>query len=184
MPLTGSVADNTCWCLDLFGVNISPHPRRRSRITSLVPASVCFASPSSTLVALQVFACQPPDMPIGGSIVRMTKWLFRLLLVALPFLPAAPVAANPLADELRQLVATHPEIKTRASQLEAAQAGIDRAFAGYLPKLDAVAQVGPQYIVTGRSGPPSAMKPALRRCVAKDVVNDVACGAAGCGQRS
>lgn len=76
----------------------------------------------------------------------MTKWLFRLLLLALPFLPAAPVSANPLADELRQLVATHPEIKTRASQLEAAQAGIDRAFAGYLPKLDAVAQVGPQYI--------------------------------------
>lgn len=37
--------------------------------------------------------------------------------------------------------------------------------------------------VTGRSGPPSCAELGLRGCVAKDVVNDVACGVAGCGRR-
>ena len=37
--------------------------------------------------------------------------------------------------------------------------------------------------VTGRSGPPSCADVGLRRCVVKDVVSDVACGAVECGRR-
>lgn len=76
----------------------------------------------------------------------MAKWVFPLLFAGGSLLPCNSADANPLSEELRHLVATHPEIKTRQAQVESARAGIERAYAGYLPRLDAIAEVGPQYI--------------------------------------
>jgi adhesin transport system outer membrane protein len=66
--------------------------------------------------------------------------------VALAFAACTPVLAQPLAVELRGLVETHPEILSRGQDLQAASSGIDRAYAGYLPKFDVLGAFGPQYI--------------------------------------
>ncbi len=54
--------------------------------------------------------------------------------------------AQTLASELQGLLANHPQILARQRSVEAAEHGVTKAFAGYLPKLDIVGQSGPQYI--------------------------------------
>lgn len=63
--------------------------------------------------------------------------------------------AQSLQDELQALADTHPEVAGRRHAVAAAGSEIDRASAGYLPKLDISAGMGPQYIdspVTSRAG--------------------------------
>ena len=57
-----------------------------------------------------------------------------------------PASAQALKVELQELVKTHPEILSRQSSLVAAREGIDKAYAGYLPRVDVVGAYGPQYI--------------------------------------
>lgn len=59
---------------------------------------------------------------------------------------APPLLAQTLESELGGLLKSHPEIRAREKQLEAARHGVDRAYAGYLPKLDVFGETGPQYI--------------------------------------
>ncbi len=54
--------------------------------------------------------------------------------------------AETVEVELRELVQSHPEILAREKGVEAADAGIGKAFAGYLPKVDILGATGPQYI--------------------------------------
>lgn len=54
--------------------------------------------------------------------------------------------AETVEVELRELVQSHPEILAREKGVEAADAGIGKAFAGYLPKVDVLGATGPQYI--------------------------------------
>ncbi len=54
--------------------------------------------------------------------------------------------AQSLSDELQGLVANHPEIMAKQRSVEAAESGVTKAYAGYLPKLDIFGQSGPQYI--------------------------------------
>ncbi len=44
------------------------------------------------------------------------------------------------------MVQSHPEILAREQEVETADQGINKAFAGYLPKVDVLGAVGPQYI--------------------------------------
>lgn len=72
---------------------------------------------------------------------------FALLLCALAVpLLAGPARAQSLTDELQVLADTHPEITGRRHAVDAAGSDIDRASAGYLPKLDISTGIGPQYI--------------------------------------
>lgn len=59
---------------------------------------------------------------------------------------ARPVRAETLQRELQGLINSHPEILAREKEVEAADSGIGKAFAGYLPKVDVLGAVGPQYI--------------------------------------
>jgi Outer membrane protein len=69
-----------------------------------------------------------------------------LVLLACTAVPGPPLRAETLEKELQGLVKTHPEILARERQVEAADSGITKAFAGYLPKVDVLGAVGPQYI--------------------------------------
>ncbi|MFO1152205.1 MAG: TolC family outer membrane protein [Rhodospirillales bacterium] len=63
--------------------------------------------------------------------------------------------AQPLRTELQDLVKTNPEILAQQSAVAAASETIDKAYAGYLPRLDVVGAYGPQYIdspLTEQSG--------------------------------
>jgi adhesin transport system outer membrane protein len=61
-------------------------------------------------------------------------------------------AAEPLLSELAGLLETNPEIKARQHAVDSAREGISKAYAGYLPKLEAKAAVGPQYIKSPLAG--------------------------------
>jgi adhesin transport system outer membrane protein len=70
-------------------------------------------------------------------------------------LPTGSARAQALTDELQVLADTHPEIAGRSHAVDAAGSDIDRASAGYLPKLDISTGIGPQYIdspLTRRAG--------------------------------
>lgn len=90
----------------------------------------------------------------GGSLVSaLRSALSACLLAILP--PMGDAAAQSLSDELQVLADTHPEIAGRRHAVDAAGSEIDRASAGYLPKLDVSTGIGPQYIdspVTSRAG--------------------------------
>lgn len=82
----------------------------------------------------------------GGSLVSALRFALSACLLAI--LP-------PMGDELQVLADTHPEIAGRRHAVDAAGSEIDRASAGYLPKLDVSTGIGPQYIdspVTSRAG--------------------------------
>jgi adhesin transport system outer membrane protein len=57
-----------------------------------------------------------------------------------------PISAQALQTELQELVKSHPEILARENSVAAAREAIDKAYAGYLPKLDVLGAYGPQYI--------------------------------------
>jgi len=74
---------------------------------------------------------------------------FLQCLVSLVFVAAGSsgvARAQSLNDELQGLVANHPEILAKRRSVEAAEPGVTKAYAGYLPKLDIFGQSGPQYI--------------------------------------
>lgn len=75
--------------------------------------------------------------------------------VLVSLLQSTPAAGQTLEKELETLVRSHPEILSREASALAARDGIDRAYAGYLPRLDVVGAYGPQYIkspLTEQSG--------------------------------
>jgi len=55
-------------------------------------------------------------------------------------------SAQSLGDELRGLLANHPEVRSRTNALESANKAVDEAFAGFLPSIDLSADVGPEHI--------------------------------------
>lgn len=57
-----------------------------------------------------------------------------------------PVSAQALQSELEELVKSNPEILARQNAVMAAREAIDKAYAGYLPRLDVLGAYGPQYI--------------------------------------
>jgi adhesin transport system outer membrane protein len=76
-------------------------------------------------------------------------------------LGAGSISAQPLDAELRGLLTSHPELLAREKAVESADQGVRRAYAGYLPRLDAVGEFGPQYIdspVTSQAGGGSWLK--------------------------
>ncbi len=84
------------------------------------------------------------------------SFTLALLVFVLALLtPVGEAAAQSLNDELQTLADTHPEIAGRRHAVAAAGSEIDRASAGYLPKLEVSTGIGPQYIdspVTSRAG--------------------------------
>jgi adhesin transport system outer membrane protein len=62
------------------------------------------------------------------------------------FSSAPRVGAQPLEAELWELLQTHPEILAREKTVEAAQQGVRKALAGYIPKVDIYGATGPAYI--------------------------------------
>lgn len=78
----------------------------------------------------------------------MRRSLASALLVAivLCMTGAGTSHAQTLDSELSGLLKSHPDVRARERQAQAAEHGIDRAFAGYLPKFDIYGQTGPQYI--------------------------------------
>ncbi|MCP5364959.1 MAG: TolC family outer membrane protein [Hyphomicrobiales bacterium] len=73
--------------------------------------------------------------------------LLAVYCVALSTLVAPlPAGAQSLQAELRGLLASHPVVREREKQVEAARQGIDGAFSTYLPRVDVSGEVGPQRI--------------------------------------
>ena len=83
-------------------------------------------------------------MPGRGGFVQ------RIIVCAIAGLLALAMGgacrAQSLDSELAGLLASHPQILARMRSAEAAEQGVRKAFAGYLPKLDIFGQTGPQYI--------------------------------------
>jgi outer membrane protein, adhesin transport system len=76
------------------------------------------------------------------------------LVVALAALPY-PSAAQPLNEALKNLLTTNPEIQAREKAVESNRQGIRQAYSGYLPRVDAFGEYGPNYIdspVTKQAG--------------------------------
>jgi len=65
---------------------------------------------------------------------------------------AGTSSAQSLGDELRGLLANHPEVRSRTNALESANKAVDEAFAGFLRSVDVSADVGPEHIDS--PGPP------------------------------
>jgi len=84
----------------------------------------------------------------GGSGLKMFT---RSLVVAVATAFCATLysgtsSAQSLGDELRGLLANHPEVRSRTNALESANKAVDEAFAGFLPSLDLSADMGPENI--------------------------------------
>ncbi len=56
---------------------------------------------------------------------------------------AADAIAKPLQEELQGLLASHPDIRAREAAVASARSGVDRSYAGYLPRLDITGETGP-----------------------------------------
>ena len=69
-----------------------------------------------------------------------------VLAFALLILPGAPSNAQTMEEELQGLINASPEILASRKTLQSTLKGVDGAFAGYLPKVDAVGESGPEYI--------------------------------------
>lgn len=54
--------------------------------------------------------------------------------------------AQPLEQELKGLIKDNPEILARQKEVESARKGVDVAFGGFLPRLDANGEIGPEHI--------------------------------------
>ncbi|MFO1118655.1 MAG: TolC family protein [Rhodospirillales bacterium] len=79
----------------------------------------------------------------GGFVQRiLASAIAGLLALAL----SGAGRAQSLDSELAGLLASHPQVLARMREAEAAEQGVRKAFAGYLPKLDVFGQTGPQYI--------------------------------------
>lgn len=76
--------------------------------------------------------------------------MFASKLVAGVVLLAVSVPANlgavTLRDELAGILTDHPRIKAEQEKAAAAQAGVRRAYSGFLPTLSLTGDVGPEYI--------------------------------------
>lgn len=81
----------------------------------------------------------------GGFVQRILVSAVAGLL-ALTLSGAERARAQALDSELAGLLASHPQVLVRMREAEAAEQGVRKAFAGYLPKLDVFGQTGPQYI--------------------------------------
>lgn len=84
----------------------------------------------------------------------LIRCAFALVILALTVQPFA-AAARPLKSELEALLASHPEIQARAKDVESNREGVREAYSGYLPRLDAFGEYGPNYIdspVTKQAG--------------------------------
>ncbi|MGF1639943.1 MAG: TolC family outer membrane protein [Rhodospirillales bacterium] len=69
-----------------------------------------------------------------------------VLVLAIAALAHGPARAQPLEAALQRLIVDSPEIRAAGKSLEAAGKGVDGAFAGYLPRIDAVGESGPENI--------------------------------------
>lgn len=67
---------------------------------------------------------------------------FARVLAAVMVMAAGPATAQPLNLELEGLLRTNPQILAKQQVLEAARAGVTRAYSGYLPRLDVSGEFG------------------------------------------
>ena len=63
--------------------------------------------------------------------------------LVLSLVAVVPAHGQTLEEELAGLIVNSPEILSREKSYQAAIHGVDRAFAGYLPRLDATGESGP-----------------------------------------
>ncbi len=54
--------------------------------------------------------------------------------------------AQPLEHELKGLIKDNPEILARQKEVESAREGVDVAISGFLPRVDATGEIGPEHI--------------------------------------
>lgn len=67
---------------------------------------------------------------------------FGHVLAAFCVLAAGPASAQSLKSELEGLLGTHPQILSKQQSVEAARAGVRRAYGNYLPRLDVSGEFG------------------------------------------
>ena len=66
--------------------------------------------------------------------------------LALCLFNGSPTNAQAINQELEGLLKTNPEILARRKEVEAARKGVDIAISGFLPKVDATGEIGPEHI--------------------------------------
>ena len=69
-----------------------------------------------------------------------------LLAVPAIMLAGSAASAQPLEEEIKQLLATHPQIQAARANLAATEEGVTKAFADFLPKLNFSGHYGYDYI--------------------------------------
>lgn len=70
------------------------------------------------------------------------SWLNTLLVTALLSSASWNAQANTLRDDLGSLIDSHPLLQAESENVKSAQAAIQRAWSGYLPRLDTAAAIG------------------------------------------
>jgi adhesin transport system outer membrane protein len=78
--------------------------------------------------------------------LKVSSGLGAGIVLALCLFNGSPIYAQALNQELEGLLKTNPEILARRKEVEAARKGVDIAISGFLPKLDAVGEIGPEHI--------------------------------------
>ncbi len=81
-----------------------------------------------------------------GGALNIRTAAGAILALALWIVAGVPVLAQTLEEELQGLINGNPEILERRKNLESNVKGVDRAFAGYLPRVDATGESGPEHI--------------------------------------
>ncbi len=81
-----------------------------------------------------------------GGALKIWTAAGAILPLALWFVVGVPAFAQSLEEELQGLITANPEILSRRKSLQSTVEGVGGAFAGYLPRVDAVGENGPEYI--------------------------------------
>lgn len=77
---------------------------------------------------------------------RMGRWTATVLGGTLAVALAVPAAAEPVGDELRQLLEDHPQITASRKSVSASEEQVNQAFGGYLPKVNLTGDTGYEYV--------------------------------------
>jgi adhesin transport system outer membrane protein len=81
-----------------------------------------------------------------GDALKIPTAAGAVLALAFWTVAGMPALAQSLEEELQGLINGNPEILAGRKNLESTIQGVNRAFAGYLPKVDATGESGPEHI--------------------------------------
>lgn len=81
-----------------------------------------------------------------GGALNIRTAAGAVLTLALWIVAGVPVLAQTLEEELQGLINDNPEILASRKSVRSTIKGVDGAFAGYLPRVDATGESGPEYI--------------------------------------